>query len=103
MNEFRVEKVGEATFPFPSDSGIFIEESEGVLVDATLSGLKECKEKPLSLEKAGPREKLFFNPDTTRAALVTCGGICPGLNDVIRATLMVLWYRYGVRAALRPL
>jgi 6-phosphofructokinase 1 len=97
MSEFRVEKVGEATFPFPLDSGIFIDESEGVLVDATLSGLKEGKEKPLTLEKAGPREKLFFNPDTTRAALVTCGGICPGLNDVIRATLMVLWYRYGVR------
>jgi len=98
MSEFRVEKVGEATFPFLLDSGIFIDESEGVLVDATLSGLKEGKEKPLALEKAGPREKLFFNPDTSRAALVTCGGICPGLNDVIRATLMVLWYRYGVRA-----
>ena len=98
MSEFRVEKVGEATFPFPLDSGIFIDEGEGVLVDATLSGLKEGKEKPLALEKAGPREKLFFNPDTSRAALVTCGGICPGLNDVIRATLMVLWYRYGVRA-----
>jgi 6-phosphofructokinase 1 len=98
MSEFRIEKVGEATFPFSLDSGIFIDESEGVLVDATLSGLKEGEEKPLVLEKAGPREKLFFNPDTTRAALVTCGGICPGLNDVIRATLMVLWYRYGVRA-----
>jgi 6-phosphofructokinase 1 len=97
MSEFRIEKVGEATFPFSLDSGIFIDESEGVLVDATLSGLKEGEEKPLVLEKAGPREKLFFNPDTTRAALVTCGGICPGLNDVIRATLMVLWYRYGVR------
>jgi 6-phosphofructokinase 1 len=97
MTEFRVEKVGEATFPSPLDSGVFIDESEGVLVDATIPGLKGDQEKPLVLEKAGPREKLFFDPDTTRAALVTCGGICPGLNDVIRATVMVLWYRYGVR------
>jgi len=49
------------------------------------------------LELAGPRQKIFFEPDTTHAAIVTCGGLCPGLNDVIRAIVMCLWYRYGVK------
>jgi 6-phosphofructokinase 1 len=49
------------------------------------------------LEKAGPREFIFFDPAKTHAGIVTCGGLCPGLNNVIRATVMTLWYRYGVR------
>lgn len=49
------------------------------------------------LEKAGPREKIFFNPNHVHAAVVTCGGLCPGLNDVIRAIVRCLWNRYGVR------
>ena len=49
------------------------------------------------LEKAGPREKIFFNPGHVHAAIVTCGGLCPGLNDVIRAIVRCLWHRYGVR------
>jgi len=52
---------------------------------------------PLSLEVAGPREFIFFEPSKTKAAIVTCGGLCPGLNDVIRAIVMALWYGYGVR------
>ena len=48
------------------------------------------------LEKAGPREKIYFDPANVRAGIVTCGGLCPGLNDVIRAIVMCLWYRYGV-------
>lgn len=49
------------------------------------------------LEKAGPREKVYFEPAKVNAAIVTCGGLCPGLNDVIRAIVMCLWYRYGVK------
>ena len=37
---------------------------------------------------AGPREQIFFDPSKTRAGIVTCGGLCPGLNDVIRALVM---------------
>ena len=50
------------------------------------------------LEKAGPRERIYFEPAKVRAGIVTCGGLCPGLNDVIRAIVMCLWYRYGVKA-----
>jgi 6-phosphofructokinase 1 len=95
--DFRIERAGQCTFASPLDSAVFISDSEGVLIDATLSGYQKGQRKPPFLEKAGPREKIFFNPETSRAALVTCGGLCPGLNDVIRAIVMVLWYRYGVK------
>ncbi len=48
-------------------------------------------------EKAGPREKIYFMPQHVHAGIVTCGGLCPGINDVIRALVRCLWYRYGVR------
>jgi 6-phosphofructokinase 1 len=50
-----------------------------------------------NIEKAGPREKLYFNPTHVNAGIITCGGLCPGLNDVIRAVVRTLWNRYGVR------
>jgi 6-phosphofructokinase 1 len=49
-----------------------------------------------SFERAGPREKIYFKPKTTRAAIITCGGLCPGLNDVIRAIVMELYQWYDV-------
>ena len=48
-------------------------------------------------EKAGPRQKIFFAPSHVHAGIVTCGGLCPGINDVIRAIVRCLWFRYGVR------
>ena len=51
-------------------------------------------------EKAGPREKLFFDPARTRAAIVTCGGLCPGLNNVIRSVTRELRRGYGVTSVL---
>lgn len=51
-------------------------------------------------EKAGPRKKLFFNPQTTRAAIVTCGGLCPGLNNVIRSVTRELLRGYHVKSVL---
>ncbi len=51
-------------------------------------------------EKAGPRQKIFFDPRKTRAAIVTCGGLCPGLNNVIRSAFLELHHNYGVREIL---
>jgi 6-phosphofructokinase 1 len=48
-------------------------------------------------EKAGPRETIYFDPGQTTAAIVTCGGLCPGLNDVIRSVFLELHMNYGVR------
>ena len=54
-------------------------------------------EKILAFEKAGPREKIYFDPSKIKAAIVTCGGLCPGINNVIRSLVMELNYRYGVK------
>jgi 6-phosphofructokinase 1 len=98
--DFRIERIGLCSYPSPLDSAVFIDDSEGVLIDATLSGYQRGQDKPPFLEKAGPRKEIFFDPHKSRAAMVTCGGLCPGLNDVIRALVMVLWYRYGLKDIL---
>eukprot|EP01118_Nematostelium_gracile_P009319 TRINITY_DN3129_c0_g1_i1.p1 TRINITY_DN3129_c0_g1~~TRINITY_DN3129_c0_g1_i1.p1 ORF type:complete len:427 (+),score=106.02 TRINITY_DN3129_c0_g1_i1:124-1404(+) len=49
------------------------------------------------LEVSGPRSKIFKKPEEIHAGIVTCGGLCPGINDVIRAITMSLYYRYGVK------
>lgn len=54
----------------------------------------------LLFEKAGARELLFFDPAKTRAAMVTCGGLCPGLNNVIRSAFLELRMNYGVHDVL---
>jgi 6-phosphofructokinase 1 len=53
-----------------------------------------------AFELAGPRAKLFFEPARTRAAIVTCGGLCPGLNNVIRSAFFELHHGYGVGEVL---
>jgi 6-phosphofructokinase 1 len=71
-----------------------------VLFDYSLekvTGTLETGLEPATIERSGPREKLFHNPAQTIAAVVTCGGLCPGLNDVIRGLVMTLNYSYGVR------
>ncbi len=60
----------------------------------------ETSDEETFFEKAGPRQKLFFDPAKTRAAIVTCGGLCPGLNNVIRSIVLELHHNYGVREIL---
>ena len=50
-----------------------------------------------SFEMAGPRRKVYFDPSKVKCALVTCGGLCPGLNDIIRSVVLELFYGYGIR------
>lgn len=54
----------------------------------------------LVFEMAGPRARLYFDPEFTRAGIVTCGGLCPGLNNVIRSVFLELHYAYGVKEVL---
>ncbi|MDD7014656.1 MAG: ATP-dependent 6-phosphofructokinase [Spirochaetales bacterium] len=58
---------------------------------------EETDPKSTYLEKAGPRQNIYFNPEHVVAGICTCGGLCPGLNDVMRAIVRCLWNRYGVR------
>lgn len=52
------------------------------------------------MQKGGPREFIYFDPKHTTAGICTCGGLCPGLNDVIRAVVRSLYNRYGVKRIL---
>jgi len=51
----------------------------------------------LAFQQAGPRQHIYFDPSKTRAGIVTCGGLCPGINNVIRSLVMSLYYRYRVK------
>jgi 6-phosphofructokinase 1 len=77
----------------------FIENHDRVLFDASLENFKHCQENgetPISFEKAGPHKHLYFDAAKTKVAVVTCGGLCPGLNNVIRSVVNELYYRYNV-------
>jgi len=81
----------------------FVDDTERILYDPYLDTIKrQIAEniEPPSMEVAGPREKIFFNPSDVRASIVTCGGLCPGINDVIRALFMELHYRYRVKEVI---
>jgi 6-phosphofructokinase 1 len=78
----------------------FVGDEDHILYHATLpeieAFLKQGK-KPPRFELAGPREKIYFDPSKLKCGIVTCGGLCPGLNDVIRAIVLGLYHHYGVK------
>jgi 6-phosphofructokinase 1 len=77
----------------------FRSDNDRVLVNDSLASVEEAfaaGEKPTNFEIAGPRENIFFDPARTTAGIVTCGGLCPGLNDVIQSLVMELYHRYHV-------
>lgn len=98
MSAFAIASLGRCEVDSPLQGAFFVEEGESIVVDATVSASEGGT--PATFERAGPRHRIFHDPSTARAAVVTCGGLCPGLNDVIRAITMVLWYKYGVRNIL---
>lgn len=67
-----------------------------VLVDVDLIG--EETPSDLAFAAAGAREMNYFDPDRVHAGIVTCGGLCPGINNVVRSMVFQLWFKYGVRA-----
>ncbi len=105
--DFTISSLGKAAIPSPikmstvhGDSiANYVRDEEAILYHITA---KKGADNPVLdsdhlLELAGPRQKIYFNPAHVHAAIVTCGGLCPGLNNVIRAIVRGLWYRYGVR------
>jgi len=97
-NDFQIRTLGACTVDSPCPLRHYVAENSGILFDATVGTDKQGPQ--AVLEQAGPRRKLFFDPAASGAAIVSCGGLCPGINDVIRAVTMVLWHRYGVRTIL---
>ena len=78
----------------------FISGDDKIVIDVFRDNLiriiSEGKEPP-AFEMSGPREKIYFDPTKLKCAIVTCGGLCPGINDVIRSIVLGLFYRYGVK------
>lgn len=82
---------------------VFIEDDDRVLIDINAKrACKTCTDKEVAgaFEQAGPRRKVFFDGPNASAAIVTCGGLCPGINNVIRSIVLTLNYRYGVKRVL---
>lgn len=73
-----------------------IGKNECVLVDIVLDPVKQ-KKVSKAFVRAGPRKNLHFHPETVNAAIVTCGGLCPGLNNVIREITNSLIFTYGIK------
>ncbi|MFC1834971.1 ATP-dependent 6-phosphofructokinase [Thermodesulfobacteriota bacterium] len=98
-----IDSLGTPTIDSPLKREVFIDDSERVLLDASVEearrAFQESRE-PASFTVAGPRSKIFFDPSKAKCALVTCGGLCPGLNNVIRSVVMTLSYNYGVQNIL---
>ena len=92
-----VSVLGEARFPSPQS--FFVRDNARVLFNVIVDPEAPPKEEFL-FEVAGPREMLYFDAKETRAGIVTCGGLCPGLNNVIRSLVHELNHGYGVREIL---
>ncbi|MCL4102861.1 6-phosphofructokinase [Fibrobacter sp. UWH9] len=98
--DLSIETVGVGTLKSPMKGIQFTSDSEQVSLTTDVNRLKHFYETntPVpSLEAAGPRETIFHDPAWTRAGIVTCGGLCPGLNSVIKGLVQTLWFDYGVR------
>jgi 6-phosphofructokinase 1 len=98
--DFAIPRLGECHIPSPMQTDQFVGDDEHVLYHDRAQVFKEyfCAGKePPRFELAGPREKIYFDPSKLKCGIVNCGGLCPGLNDVIRAIVLGLFYHYGVK------
>jgi 6-phosphofructokinase 1 len=98
-----VAQVGEARFPTPLRGIRFTDDTRGILVSSNsgkLTPYLDAGLAPPAFEEAGPRSLLFCDPAEAVAGIVTCGGLCPGLNDVIRAVTLTCLRPYGMKQVL---
>ncbi len=101
--DFSVSTLGESRITSPITGVRFVDDAEHVLYHSDFGAIKGCLEagkEPPCLEKAGPRRKIYFDPAGLKCGIVTCGGLCPGLNDVIRSITLTLTRQYGVKQVL---
>lgn len=99
--ELDVRRLGRPDRPSPllDRQERFIDDDERVLLHSD-ARLLDTPQGRLSFERAGPRKKILFDPAEIACGIVTCGGLCPGLNDVIRSLVMSLRFGYGVNRIL---
>ena len=89
-----ITSLGEAKFSSPLNYSV----DDIIRIPASIKVMPgEKHENDLMFELAGPRARLFFDPSVTKAGIVTCGGLCPGMNNVIRSLCLELFFIYGVK------
>ncbi|MDR1685733.1 MAG: ATP-dependent 6-phosphofructokinase [Desulfovibrio sp.] len=98
----QIRSLGMCKIPSPlSEASLITKESVPIFLDGEhIDELKDLPPVAAEFETAGPRANLFFDAPKTKCAVVTCGGLCPGTNDVIRAVVMEAFYKYRVAAVL---
>jgi 6-phosphofructokinase 1 len=97
--DFTIAQLGPCRVASPMFDVRFVGDEDRVLYHVTLEETKRWLDRGAelpSMETAGPRRMLFFDPAKLACGIVTCGGLCPGLNDVIRAIVLSLHHHYGV-------
>jgi 6-phosphofructokinase 1 len=102
LPDLTIETLGKTEIESPLLQGDrhFIDDTEKILVfshSENFRTFRDSTEKPPMFERAGPRRKIFFDPKKLNCGIVTCGGLCPGINDVIRTITLSLTWQYGVR------
>ena len=104
-----VRDLGKCLLPSPvvahlgESAVVFVGSAEKVLVDDRMSVIRANSSQATALpafELAGPRNKVFFDPRTVGCGIVTCGGLCPGINNVVRGIVLELARGYGVKRIL---
>ncbi len=98
--DLTIQRLGDCTVPSPMRCVRFVGDEEHILLHGDLRVIRRYLDaggQPPEFEAAGPREKIFFDPATLSCGIVTCGGLCPGLNDVIRSIVLSLNHHYGVQ------
>jgi 6-phosphofructokinase 1 len=104
--DLAIATLGPCRIPSPLARGEherFVDDLGGVLLcsDADqLAAYERAGAQPPAFERAGSRAKIYFDPAGLTCGIVTCGGLCPGLNNVVRAIALELWHAYGVRSIL---
>ena len=104
-DNFTVANLGECTIKSPLHYSTkhndyianFTEDCTRIIYNNEITcGAVDSSFTPVLIEEAGARKQIFFDPKEVHAAVVTCGGLCPGLNNVIRTLVLTLRYQYGV-------
>ena len=95
-----VETLGPCQIESPVRHHEFVADGERIAVtenERLAAYIAERLGHRLTFERAGPVEKIFHDPNWTRVAIVTAGGLCPGLNNVIKGLVEILAFDYGVK------
>ncbi|WP_438019352.1 ATP-dependent 6-phosphofructokinase [Sorangium sp. So ce315] len=103
--DLAIKDLGPCRYPSPvaeklgEGATVYVGEADKVLFDDRLSAVLAgaAGPRPPAFELAGPRNRVFWDPREMRAGIVTCGGLCPGVNNVIRGLVLTMADSYGVQ------